>query len=97
MAAKASGSARKRTRTYNLITAVILALTIVVCLLALYLGVAFGSVRAGGEATQPPAGELSATPTVVPPTPNATWTITPTPTSTSDRKSTRQNSSHVKN
>lgn len=83
MADKASGPAGARTRTYNLVTAVILALTIVVCLLGIYLTVALGGRARAQEADEPAAaGDATATPTVAAPTPNATLTGTSIPTAT---------------
>lgn len=73
MAHPSSARAERRTRTYNTITAMILALTLVTCLVMGYLLVNFGG-RAGEqlEPTQPAAaGDATATPTVVPPTPDA--------------------------
>lgn len=73
MAHPSPARAEKRARTYNTITAMILAITLVTCLVMGYMLITFGG-QAGGqpEPTAPlAAGDATVTPTVLPPTPDA--------------------------
>jgi hypothetical protein len=86
---RGSGSRnRNQTQIYNIVTAVMLALTLVACISALILGVT--APRQGAEAAAAPTATLFSLPTetstVRPPTVNPTWT--PEPTGTGEQEPT---------
>jgi hypothetical protein len=74
------GSGANQTQVYNIVTAVMLALTIVACIAALILAVT--APRGGAQAAADPTATLFTLPTetatVRAPTLNATWTASPT-------------------
>jgi len=74
------GSGVNQTQVYNIVTAAMVALTIVACIAALILAVT--APRTGAQAAADPTATLftlpTATSTVRPPTVNPTWTASPT-------------------
>lgn len=74
------GSGANQTQVYNIVTAAMLALTIVACIAALILAVT--APRIGVQAAEDPTATLftlpTATYTLRPPTLNPTWTASPT-------------------
>ncbi len=75
---------RSRTMTYNFITAVMVALSVVVCCSALFVAMNTLTQGGGAIAAKPTLFNFpTVTPTLAAPTENPTWTATPRPTHTS--------------
>ena len=79
---RGSGGASGPTQIYNIVTAMMLALTLVACIAAFILGVT--APRTNAQAATEPTATLFSLPTstntVRPPTVNPTWTLQPTST-----------------
>ncbi len=91
MAGESSARPTTRTLLYNIVTAMMLALTMVVCCSVLYIAVT-SSLGAASQVQQAAVPTLFVFPTFTAtlegPTVNPTWTITPTATSTATPRAT---------